>query len=97
MGLDELGGGLAFIEGAFQGETWIGKGAYAKGGTGGCKAVRSAAEQTKVGARVAQCLKASGKADEIAVDHATQHGGVAAKGDMELVEDPVVYGGGHRG
>jgi hypothetical protein len=96
VGGDELGCGFTFIERAFEGETGLGDGPNAKRCTRRCQAVSGSAEKPQIRTCIPKGIKAGRQASEVAVDYSTQHGGVAPEGDVQLVEDAVVNGGGHR-
>ena len=93
---DELVGGLAFVESSFEGEAGLGNGSYAQGCAGGGKAVSGSAEKPQVRAGSPKGIETGRQASEVAVDHSTQHRRVAPEGDVQLVEDTVVNGGGHQ-
>jgi hypothetical protein len=93
---DELVGGLAFVESSFEGEAGLGNGSYAKGCTGGSEAVSGSAEQPQVRTGSPKGIETGGQASEVTVDYSTQHRRVAPEGDVQLVEDTVVNGGGHQ-
>jgi hypothetical protein len=97
MGRDELLGRASFINGTLEGKAWISDGPNAERGARRGQTVSRPTEQPEVANRSSKGIKATGKTREVTIYDLAQDAHITTKGDMQLIQYPVVEGGRHRG